>query len=58
MKGEKMANPLHNLEDGLQRLREDRDRTLREETILKDRLGRLESDISKFENAINLIKGE
>ena len=51
-----MPNPLYNLEDGLQRLNEERDRLLGEKKVLKNRLENLEKDILKFENAIKLLK--
>lgn len=51
-----MANPLHNLEDGLQRLRTERDNLKNEIKVYTNQLETKEKDILKFENAINLIK--
>ena len=53
-----MANPLYNLEDGLQRLNEERDRLLGEQKVFKNRLENLEKDILKFKNAIKILKKE
>ena len=51
-----MANPLHNLEDGLQRLRRERDGIKTELKSYTKMLVEVETDILKFEKSIDLLK--
>jgi len=51
-----MANPLHNLEDGLQRLKKERDGLKNEIKVYTNHLETAEKDILKFEKSIALLK--